>query len=204
MIEVEIKVRISNHDLIRKKFEENNGIYKISLLHEDTYFNLPKGLRDFKKTDEALRLRKSVEFNKNDETKKQVINHFITYKGKKMDLSTKTRKELDIKIEDIENMKLLLEELGFQEIFTVKKERELYEFEFKNYYIEALIDYLPILDQHFLEVEFLLDSPKNLKDSTVVLFDFLSLFGIKKEESIRKSYLELIAEKLKGNFKRFS
>ena len=203
MIEVEIKVRISNHDLIRKKFEENNGIYKISLLHEDTYFNLPKGLRDFKKTDEALRLRKSVEFNKNDETKKQVINHFITYKGKKMDLSTKTRKELDIKIEDIENMKLLLEELGFQEIFTVKKERELYEFEFKNYYIEALIDYLPILDQHFLEVEFLLDSPKNLKDSTVVLFDFLSLFGIKKEESIRKSYLELIAEKLKGNFKRF-
>ena len=204
MIEVEIKVRISNHELIRKKFEENNGIYKISLLHEDTYFNLPKGLRDFKKTDEALRLRKSVEFNKNDETKKQVINHFITYKGKKMDLSTKTRKELDIKIEDIENMKLLLEELGFQEIFTVKKERELYEFEFKNYYIEALIDYLPILDQHFLEVEFLLDSPKNLKDSTVVLFDFLSLFGIKKEESIRKSYLELIAEKLKGNFKRFS
>ena len=204
MIEVEIKVRISNHDLIRKKFEENNGIYKISLLHEDTYFNMPKGLRDFKKTDEALRLRKSVEFNKNDETKKQVINHFITYKGKKMDLSTKTRKELDIKIEDIENMKLLLEELGFQEIFTVKKERELYEFEFKNYYIEALIDYLPILDQHFLEVEFLLDSPKNLKDSTVVLFDFLSLFGIKKEESIRKSYLELIAEKLKGNFKRFS
>ena len=204
MIEVEIKVRISNHDLIRKKFEENNGIYKISLLHEDTYFNLPKGLRDFKKTDEALRLRKSVEFNKNDETKKQVINHFITYKGKKMDLSTKTRKELDIKIEDIENMKLLLEELGFQEIFTVKKERELYEFEFKNYYIEALIDYLPILDQHFLEVEFLLDSPKNLEDSTVVLFDFLSLLGIKKEESIRKSYLELIAEKLKGNFKRFS
>jgi len=204
MIEVEIKVRISNHELIRKKFEENNGIYKISLLHEDTYFNMPKGLRDFKKTDEALRLRKSIEFNKNDETKKQVINHFITYKGKKMDLSTKTRKELDIKIEDIENMKLLLKELGFQEIFTVKKERELYEFEFKNYYIEALIDYLPILDQHFLEVEFLLDSPKNLKDSTVVLFDFLSLLGIKKEESIRKSYLELIAEKLKGNFKRFS
>ena len=196
MIEVEIKVRISNHELIRKKFEENNGIYKISLLHEDTYFNMPKGLRDFKKTDEALRLRKSIEFNKNDETKKQVINHFITYKGKKMDLSTKTRKELDIKIEDIENMKLLLKELGFQEIFTVKKERELYEFEFKNYYIEALIDYLPILDQHFLEVEFLLDSPKNLKDSTVVLFDFLSLLGIKKEESIRKSYLELIIEKL--------
>ncbi|MFX1555275.1 MAG: class IV adenylate cyclase [Promethearchaeota archaeon] len=201
MIEVEIKVKISNPDLIRKKFEKNNGIYKISLVHEDTYFNMPKGLRDFKKTDEALRLRKSIEFSKNEVSKKPVINHFITYKGKKMDLYTKTRKELDIKIEDIENMKLLLEKLGFQEIFTVKKERELYEFEFNNYLIEALIDYLPILNQYFLEVEFLLDSPKNLEVSKKLLFDFLDMLGIKKEESIRKSYLELIAEKLKGNLK---
>ncbi|MFX1377957.1 MAG: class IV adenylate cyclase [Promethearchaeota archaeon] len=201
MIEVEIKVRIPNHKLIRKKFEENNGIYKFSLLHEDTYFNMPKGLRDFKKTDEALRLRKSVEFNKKDDTNEQVINYFVTYKGKKLDLSTKTRNELDIKIENIESMNLLLKELGFREIFTIKKERELYEFEFKNYYIEALIDYLPILDQYFLEVEFLLDSPENLEDSKAVLFDFLSLFSIKKEESIRKSYLELIFERFKGNLK---
>jgi adenylate cyclase class 2 len=201
MIEVEIKVNISNPELIRKKFEENKGIYKLSLIHEDIYFNMPKGLRDFGKTDEALRLRKSVEFNKNNKPKKQVIDHFITYKGKKMDLDTKTRKELDIKIENIENMKLLLKELGFQEIFTIKKERELYEFEFKNYCIEALIDYIPILDQHFLEVEFLLDSAGNLEDSKEVLFDFLSLFSIKKEESIRKSYLELIFEKFKGNLK---
>ncbi|MFX1418019.1 MAG: CYTH domain-containing protein, partial [Promethearchaeota archaeon] len=64
MIEVEIKVRISDPELILKKFKENNGIYKISLIHEDTYFNMPAGLRDFKKTDEALRLRKSIEFNR--------------------------------------------------------------------------------------------------------------------------------------------
>jgi len=36
----------------------------------------------------------------------------ITYKGKKIDKSTKTREELDIKIDDIESMKLLLKELG--------------------------------------------------------------------------------------------
>ncbi|MFW9971231.1 MAG: class IV adenylate cyclase [Candidatus Odinarchaeota archaeon] len=196
MIEVEIKVRISNHEFIKKKFKESNGIYKLSLIHEDIYFNMPKGLRDFKKTDEALRLRKSIEFNRKDDSQIPVINHFITYKGKKMDLTTKTRNELDIKIEDNENMKLLLKELGFQEIFTIKKERELYEFEFKNYYIEALIDYLPILDQYFLEVELLLDSTENLEGSKELLFDFLNSFGIKKEESIRKSYLELISEKL--------
>jgi adenylate cyclase class 2 len=201
MIEVEIKVQILDQESLKKKFEENNGIYKISLIHKDTYFNMPKGLRNFKETDEALRLRKSIEFNKNNDSKKQIINYYITYKGKKMDLSTKTRKELDIKIESLAKMKLLLEELGFQEIFTVKKERDLFEFEFKNYYIEALIDYIPILDQYFLEVEFLLDSSENLEESKEVLFDFLRLLGIEKEASIRKSYLELIAEKLKRNLR---
>ncbi len=99
MIEVEIKVKISNPELLVKKFEENNGDYKLSLLHEDTYFNMPKGLRDFKETDEALRLRKSIEFHKVADRTKRVINHFITYKGKKMDLFTKTRKEIDIKLD---------------------------------------------------------------------------------------------------------
>ncbi len=201
MIEVEIKVKISDPDLIRKQFKENNGVYKASLLHEDTYFNMPKGLRDFKKTDEALRVRKAIEFNKNDKTREQTINHYITYKGKKIDNSTKTREEIDIKIEDIERMKTLLKELSFQEIFTVRKERELYEFDFKTYHIEALIDYIPLLKQHFVEIEYLLDSSKKLNDARKVLFDFLSLFGVKKEESIRESYLELITEKFKGKFK---
>ncbi len=197
MIEVEIKVRISDPSAIREKFEENNGVYKISLQHEDTYFNMPKGLRNFEETDEALRVRKSIEFNKNNQIIKHNINHYITYKGKKLDSSTKTRKELDIKIEDTETMKFLLKELGFQEVLTVKKERDLYEFEFKNYQIEALIDYLPILDQHFIEVECLLHSSEKLEDSKEILFDFLGLLGIRREESIRKSYLELIFDKIK-------
>jgi len=47
MIEVEIKVRISDPSRIRKKFAEFNGVYKLSLHHEDIYFNMPMGLRDF-------------------------------------------------------------------------------------------------------------------------------------------------------------
>jgi len=202
MIEVEIKVRILDPNIIKNQFEENKGVYKLSLLHEDSYYNMPKGLRDFKKTDEALRLRKSIEFNKKNQTNKQRINHYITYKGKKLDISTKTREEIDIEIEDIDRMKNLLRELGFQEILTVKKERELYEFEFKSFRIDALIDYLPILDQYFIEVEYLLTSSEKLEESKETLFDFLSLFGIKKEESIRKSYLELIVDKLNNNLKK--
>ncbi|MFX1391248.1 MAG: class IV adenylate cyclase [Promethearchaeota archaeon] len=201
MIEVEIKVRIPDPQKIREKFEEYNGIYKISLIHEDTYFNMPKGLRDFKKTDEALRVRKSVQFNKRDKSKIKITSFYFTYKGKKIDNATKTRKEIEIKIEDIDKMISILKELGFQEVLTVKKERELYEFEYKFYFLEVLIDYLPILDQYFIEVEFLLDSEDNVNEIKDILFDFLSLFNIKKEESIRKSYLELISEKLTANLK---
>ena len=195
MIEVEIKVRISDPALMKKRFKENQGTYKFSLIHEDTYYNMPKGLRDFKQTDEALRLRKSSRFDKSNHEDIQDIEYFIAYKGRKIDTLTKTREEIDIKIEDIKKMKDILELLGFQEVLTVKKEREYYAFNFKNYHIDALIDYLPILKQHFIEVEYFAKSYEEIEDSKQVLFDFLSIFNIKRGESIIKSYLELILEK---------
>jgi len=198
MIEVEIKVKISDPNLMRKKFGENNGIYKLSLNHEDIYFNMPKGLRDFRQTDEALRLRKSIEFNRDDKSKTQKINYYITYKGKKIDKTTKTREEIEVKINEIEAMKTLLKLLGFREVFTVVKKRELYDFMFNDTKIEALIDYIPILEQHFVEVELITESLDNVKKSKDILFEFLNKFGIKKQESIRKSYLELISDKFKG------
>ncbi|MHA2288721.1 MAG: class IV adenylate cyclase [Promethearchaeota archaeon] len=203
MIEVEIKVRISDPNLMRKKFEENNGVYKLSLDHKDTYFNMPIGLRDFKQTDEALRLRKSTEFFKNDSSKIQKINHYITYKGKKIDKTTKTREEIEIKISEIEDMKKLLKFLGFREVFTVIKNRELYDFIFNDKKIEALIDYIPILEQHFVEVELITESFENVDKNREMLFQFLENFGIRAQDSIRKSYLELISGKLKNKKKIF-
>ena len=198
MIEVEIKVKISDPNLMRKKFKENNGTYKLSLEHEDTYFNMPEGSRDFKQTDEALRLRKSVEFLRDDTSKPQKTNYYITYKGKKIDKTTKTREEIDIKIGEIEDMKNLLKFLGFREVFTVVKKRELYDFTFEETRIEALIDYIPILKQHFVEVELITESIDDVEKSKNILFQFLEKFEVKKEESIRRSYLELISDKLNG------
>ncbi len=198
MIEVEIKVKIENSDDMRKKFIEQNGIYKMSLHHEDTYFNMPDGLRDFRKSDEALRIRKSIESHIDRKEPRQKSKYFITYKGQKLDSTTKTRKELESIVDEGEKLKEILKLLGFREIFTVKKERELYEFEHEGYKIEALIDYLPILKEHFIEVEIGTESKEEIDKATQILFDFLNLLGIKEEQSIRKSYLELIADKFKG------
>ncbi|MFW9824731.1 MAG: class IV adenylate cyclase [Candidatus Thorarchaeota archaeon] len=195
MIEVEIKVRITDPDLIRRKFKESKASYRFSLYHEDIYYNMPKGLRDFKQTDEALRLRKSVIYNRKIKMDSGKTEYFLTYKGRKMDSLTKTREEIDLKIEDISKMKKLLKHLGFLEVLTVKKEREFYKIEFQNIKIEALIDYIPILNQHFIEVEILTETKEQIEKSRAILFDFLSSIGIQQEDSIRKSYLELILEK---------
>ena len=197
MLEIEIKVKIQNPDLIREKFEKIKGTYKFSFIHKDTYFNMPQGLRDFKKTDEALRIRKSVEYNKKKKQAQQKAKYFITYKGKKLDKITKTRSEIEIEITNGNDLRELLKALGFREIFTVEKERELYEFNYKGQIIEALIDYIPILKENFIEVEIVSESDDKLEESREILFNFLSLFDIKKEDSITKSYLELIAEKFK-------
>jgi len=202
MIEVEIKAKVLNPEELVKKFKNQEGGYKISFIHEDTYFNMPEGLRDFKRTDEALRIRKSIEYNKNIDSSKQNINYFITYKGKKLDKTTKTRNELETKLENGDSVKEIFNTLGFREIFTVKKERDLYEFNFKGYIIEALIDFIPLLKEYFIEVEIMSESYDRIEESKNILFEFLNLFDIKKEESIRKSYLELILERFRGKLIR--
>jgi len=196
MIEIEIKVGISDPHKMREEFGKNGGKYVKSLHHEDTYFNMPKGLRDFRKSDEALRVRKSTEFHIDRKEPPMDPKYYITYKGKKLDSTTKTRKELEVIIEDGDTMRELLKSLGFREVFTVKKERQLFDFIYKDKKIEALIDYLPRLGQHFIEVEILTDKEEMIPEARDFLFEFLSLFGIKEEESITKSYLELIADSL--------
>jgi adenylate cyclase class 2 len=198
MIEVEVKVRISNPDKVRKKLEENNATYKISLHHEDYYFNMPKGLRDFKETDEALRLRRSTEIHKNSVKGPRKVSSFITYKGKKIDSLTKTRKEIEVKTDNFDKTIEILEILGFQKVLKIKKERELYTIEYKLHEIDALIDYIPILDQYFLEVEVLTNAIDNVEVNRKVLFELLNLLGIKKNQSIRESYLELIINSFKS------
>ena len=197
MIEVEIKVSITNPNEIRELLEKKKALYKCSLIHEDTYYNMPQGLRDFKKTDEALRIRKSIVFNKYVEKDEKLPKYFFTYKGAKLNKQTKTRKELESLIDEGIKVKEILCLLGFKEIITVKKERELFKIEYKNHSIEVLIDFVPILNQYFVEVESQSETEDNVDVNQEILFDFLNSLGISRDKSIIKSYLELIVEKFK-------
>ena len=86
--------------------------------------------------------------------------------------------------------------LRTQEI-SLDNQDDLYEIFFKDYQIELLIDYLPQLSQYFIEAEYLSDSEEEIEGSKEALFGFLRLLGIQREDSIKKSYLELVLDYLK-------
>ena len=173
MIEIEIKVR-AEHAPVREKLAGLGALKVRSEDHLDVYYNAPH--RDFAKTDEALRLR-SV----NGDTR-------MTYKGKKLDSVSKTREEFETVV-DGDAAKNILTSLGFFGSGTVKKTRQIYEYE----NITICFDSVDGLGE-FVEVEMVAKTDSDLESQRNELFSFLEVLGLKKEDSIRTSYLEMLME----------
>ncbi|AEF96424.1 class IV adenylate cyclase [Methanotorris igneus] len=175
MIEVEIKAKINEDELenIKKTLEEL-GFEKIEVKEQiDIYFN---GIdRDFAKTDEALRIRKENDV------------WFITYKGPKIDKISKTREEIEVKIEDGYKMEKILEKLGFKKVPPIRKIREIY----KKEDIEASIDNVDGVGL-YLELEKTIKDEKEKDTALNLLMDTLKSLNISSDRLERKSYLELL------------
>ncbi len=164
MLEVEVKApcRDPGQKLL------DLGAEKVGVVdQEDIYFNSP--WRDFKKSDEALRVRKTSD------------GFFLTYKGPRFDSETKTREELEIPVGD--QIIEVLKKIGFTEAAVVRKRREL----FRLGEFTICVDIVEDLGE-FIEIE---SKDYNKKDE---LFELLEKLGIKKEASITKSYVELLEE----------
>jgi len=166
MLEVEIKVRIEIEE-IKEKLSKL-GAKLINEEHQiDTYFHHP--CRDFKKSDEALRVRMVAG------------QYFLAYKGKKLDSQTKTRKEIEIKVD--KRVFNLLQSLAFSPVIKVEKQRSFYKW--SN--LRIFLDKVEGLGE-FLEIEG--DSWEDRER----IFQLLDKLGIQRNKPIRKSYLELIEE----------
>ncbi|GFO96252.1 adenylate cyclase [groundwater metagenome] len=176
MIEVEVKARIK----YPKRAERSIialGASPIGIeAQADTYYSAP--YRDFAKTDEALRIR--VQDNK----------YFLTYKGHKMDSISKTRKEYEVEVNDADCMGNILSSLSFTPVATIVKKRKKYR----------LGDFIISLDEVrnlgcYMEVEVSLRDSKSHEEKVESIFRLFEKLGISRDESIRKSYLEMILEK---------
>ncbi len=165
-MEIEIKFKLKEGVKERVKQMAEFVIKKEEI---DIYFNSP--IRDFKESDEALRVRKDIEGVK------------ITYKGPKIDKETKSREEISVKVDNFENAIKILKKLGFKPVKEVRKIREIYRTD--NAII--CIDKVNGLGE-YIEIEINHDDI-NLKEK---LFEIAEELGYSRDESIRESYLELL------------
>lgn len=172
MIEIEVKARAS-HIPLRDKLAAMGAKPEGIQQHLDTYYNSP--MRNFATTDEALRIRsvngKSV----------------LTYKGKKLDSVSKTRQEFETEV-DGDSTRSILIALGFFESGIVRKRREI----FSCQGMTIALDSVEGLEE-FIEVE--KQAETNIEEHRNQIFEFLESLGIRKEDSIRTSYLEMVLKK---------
>ena len=175
MYEVEVKVR-ADHESVRSTLEARDARRLGTVEQTDVYFDAPH--RNFAETDEALRLRREVE----DEKSRTVL----TYKGSRVDGESKTREEIETPIEDVSDVKAILEALGFEPAATVTKTRERWMLE--GY--EVALDDVEGLDQ-FLEVEAeaTADEIERVRDGAI---EVLRSLDLDPDAQIRTSYLGLL------------
>ena len=178
MIEVELKFRASDPAAVRTQLQQLGGKPEPGIEQVDTYFAHP--VRDFAKTDEALRIR--------------VVRPraCVTYKGPLLDSVTKSREETEVWLEGGDDtapqFAFILEHLGFRPVRNVSKRREPWTLSWKGHDVEVAIDIVEELGE-FIELE---------TSSEASGFDearqaLLSLaHELKLQHSERRSYLALL------------
>lgn len=152
----------------------------------DRYFGHP--CRDFAATDEALRLRQvgdAVE---------------LTYKGPRIDATTKTRRELSLPLMSTQaseaggrtaaDWTALLVALGFREVATVAKRRRPFVLDRDGREIEIALDAVEGLGT-FVELELVVDEGE-IDAARACLASVAAELGLARAE--RRSYLELLLE----------
>jgi adenylate cyclase, class 2 len=143
----------------------------------DRYFNHPA--RDFATTDEALRVRQSDAEN------------FVTYKGPRVDQSTKTRQELELPLptgkEVASDFTRLFEALGFRPVTTVRKLRQSGTIQWEGFLVEISLDVVEEVG-NYIELEITADD-QSREAATKAVQTLAAHFKLDQNE--RRSYLEL-------------
>jgi len=172
MIEVEVKVPASLDDA-EERLRGLGAERAVEKTQVDTYFTAPH--RDFAETDEALRVRR------------ENGDAYVTYKGPKMDETTKTREEHETGVADADTARAVFESLGFEVFGTVEKHRRVYELDGATVAlddVEGLGEYVEV------EVERTVDEDADTARKAV--FSALERIGLDPDDSVTDSYLELL------------
>ena len=176
--EVEQKFRLIDAQATRARLDALGVRWSAQQQQVDRYFNHPA--RDFARTDEALRIR--------------TIGHdnFVTYKGPKLDATTKTRREIELPLpagaEAAAQFGELFETLGFKPVAEVHKCRQPGQLAWHDFAVEIAWDQVEGLGP-FVELE-LIAEESGLAPAKACLAALAHELDLQQGE--RRSYLELL------------
>jgi adenylate cyclase, class 2 len=180
--EVEQKFPAADLTALENRLRELGATVAGPVAEADLYFAHPA--KDFAKTDEALRLRRKGEKN------------FITYKGPKIDPTTKTRREIELPLppgeETVGKWRELLEAVGFRPVAEVRKSRKKAKIIWQGRGVECSLDTVEGLGTYF-ELEVIAEQ-SGLDAARSVIASLAEKLGLTGSE--RRSYLELLLRKI--------
>jgi adenylate cyclase, class 2 len=177
-IEVEQKFHVHDSADLERRLRALGARQSEIADQTDQYFAHPG--RSFAQTDEALRLRRIGELN------------FITYKGPKLDATTKTRLEIEIGLAPGQAAAVdaaeLLWALGFATVAEVSKRRRDFSVTWQGQAIGVSLDEVAEVGD-FVELE-IVTSPADVERARQLLASLAADLDLRNGE--RRSYLELL------------
>ncbi len=181
LLEVEQKFPLADLAALRQSLAERGAIFEPAIEQADIYFAHPS--RDFKQTDEALRIRRVGNEN------------FVTYKGPKLDATTKTRQEIELPLvsgdEGYQSFAELLEVLGFRRVYEVRKQRVPGVLAWEGREVHLALDTVRELGT-YLELEMVTDS-QHVEAAKTCLASLARALQLSGPE--RRGYLDLLLSK---------
>lgn len=177
-LEVEQKHRIDDAAALESLLNGLGVVLGPPMEQSDQYFTHPS--RDFAATDEALRIRTLAS------------GSFVTYKGPRLDSTTKTRRELELPLASTDasgsQFAQLLNALGFTPLAIVHKQRRHFHMERDGWEIEGALDDVEGVG-HFVELELIVDDSR-LDEARAAIASLAAKLGLSGSE--RRSYLEML------------
>jgi adenylate cyclase class 2 len=181
--EVEQKHRIEDPGAFVAELQAWGVVLGDAVAQSDKYFQHPS--RDFAQTDEALRIRTVGKAS------------FVTYKGAKVDATTKTRRELELPLAATDpggrQFAELLAALGFKPAATVRKQRRPFHVSYRGSDVEGALDDVEGVG-HYVELELSADDA-GLEAATKTISSLAAELQLGPTE--RRSYLELLLDQPK-------
>ena len=178
--EVELKHRVEDVAELVARLTARGATLGATIEQADQYLAHP--CRDFAQTDEALRIRTAGG------------RSFVTYKGPKLDSTTKTRRELELPLDpqDADGSQLaeLLLAIGFTPVAVVHKKRRPFELPHAGRVVEGALDEVNGVGT-FIELELRADDA-DLDDAKRIVSSLAAELDLGPSE--RRSYLEMLLE----------